>query len=144
MNVPIEFKDAAHDTVVVFSNTFLGQSFSADLGFIPTQVIFDPALWILSGNDVVTKVDDPVQDNALFNLFPNPAANELQVYQVMNEATADLRITDASGKIVKVIPVKNKMQTGIYTVDISDLPPGIYFLTTIRGSIPVVKKFVKS
>lgn len=57
MPVPIQLKDATHDTTVVFNNTANGQWFAVNLSFIPTQVVLDPQLWLIHAGDVITKAD---------------------------------------------------------------------------------------
>lgn len=144
MPVPVECKDATHDTMIVLNHTFSGQTFSVDLGFIPDEVVFDPELWILSANDVVTKVDEPIRDNLLFSIYPNPAMDELQVsYEIPNAKATDLQITDVSGRVIKIISASEQTPQNTLVVNITNLPSGIYFLKTMEGNSWVVKKFVK-
>ncbi|MBX7107934.1 MAG: T9SS type A sorting domain-containing protein [Chitinophagales bacterium] len=144
MPVPVELKDATHDTIVRLLNTYAGQAFNVDAGFIPDEVIFDPDLWILSANDVVTEVDVPVKDNILFSIFPNPAIDELSVtYAISNMLSGKLSITDMSGRVVKTIPAQQKAE-GTILVNLSDLPMGIYFVRAMEGNTVVVKKFIKT
>ncbi|HYV92148.1 MAG TPA: M1 family aminopeptidase [Chitinophagales bacterium] len=60
MHVPLEFKNATHDTIVVVNNTFAGQTFTINLGFIATQLILDPDAWILHANDNTTLLLLPI------------------------------------------------------------------------------------
>jgi hypothetical protein len=60
MHVPVEFKDATHDTIVALDNTFSGQAFNIDLGFTPDQVILDPDQWMLHANDQITQSINPL------------------------------------------------------------------------------------
>ena len=144
MPIPVELKDATHDTMVTLFNTYAGQTFTVDAGFVPDEVIFDPDLWILSANDVVTKVDIPVRDNILFSIFPNPVVDDLSVtYAISNTLAENLFITDVSGRVVKTIPPLPMNQPTIQ-VNLSDLPFGIYYLRIMEGNRAVVKKFVKS
>ncbi|MBK9733316.1 MAG: T9SS type A sorting domain-containing protein [Chitinophagaceae bacterium] len=145
MPLPVEFKDATHDTILVLNNTFAGQTFSVDPGFTPDEVIFDPELWILSGNDVVTEVDAPVRDNLMFSIFPNPVADEMSVtYSITNTLSDKLVITDVSGRVVKIVTNDKQLFQNTFEINISDLPVGVYFLRTTEGNKVVVKKFVKS
>jgi hypothetical protein len=73
-------------------------------GFIPDDVIFDPDLWILSGNNVVTESGEPIRDDKLFSIFPNPAFDQLSIsYQIPCTSGCDLEITNITGQVVKVI-----------------------------------------
>ena len=139
MPVPVEFKNTNHDTTVVLFNSFSGQSFSISLGFIPDQVIFDPELWVLHADDVVTEADEPLQDDEMISVFPNPATDALQIVYHLN-SSENILITDASGQVVKTILNNSKQST---VVDLASLSPGVYYVKLMRENIPVVKKFVK-
>ena len=54
MPVAIEFQNGSSDTTIVFENTFGGQIYQTTIGFKPTIVTFDPEIWLLSSNNVVT------------------------------------------------------------------------------------------
>ena len=54
MPLPIRFTAAGFDTTVVFNHTSSGQIFTRTLNFQATTASFDPNLWILSANNVVT------------------------------------------------------------------------------------------
>jgi len=140
MPVPVELKDATHDTTVVLNNTFSGQSFIVNAGFMPDAVIFDPELWIIHANDVVTEVNDPMlNDDEMISVFPNPASELLRITYHLH-SSEPIIITDAAGHTVKTIESNSKQ---IADVDLTDFSPGFYFVKMLKGNIPLVKKFVK-
>jgi hypothetical protein len=65
-------------------------------------------------------------------VFPNPASEfiTLTLPAIMQETT--LTLSDATGEIIRHTPI----HSGTHRIDISALPPGIYFITiqTISGS----------
>ena len=75
-------------------------------------------------------------------VFPNPLgnANILNVDVQIGEAqTAQIRMVDISGKVVKTMEI-DEMITGQYRVDMTDLPRGVYLLTlNTRNESKVVK-----
>lgn len=71
-----------------------------------------------------------------FNIFPNPAANEITI-SVENKKTTPILIYDSSGRKVKEVVLTNE----INTVSVSDFDNGMYFIS-IEGY--PTKKFVKN
>lgn len=67
-------------------------------------------------------------------IFPNPANNRIQVgLQVKNAANAQVQVTDVTGRIVlnrQAYLVDNQL----LSLDIDQLPGGVYNLTVIEGS----------
>jgi len=87
-------------------------------------------------------------DNNGFNaeLFPNPAADELQLscwLQSGDDLT--IQILNSSGAVMKTIDPGHQPK-GAYasSISISDLPNGIYFLQLQSDGQKVLKKFVKA
>lgn len=67
-------------------------------------------------------------------IFPNPANNRIQIgLQVKNAANAQVQVTDVTGRIVlnrQAYLVDNQL----LSLDIDQLPGGVYNLTVIEGS----------
>ncbi|MCF8428750.1 MAG: T9SS type A sorting domain-containing protein [Bacteroidia bacterium] len=62
----------------------------------------------------------------LFNVFPNPAKNILQVENLyLNTKNTEIRISDLTGKILLV----KTLNSNINAIDISELPKGMHFIT---------------
>jgi hypothetical protein len=76
-----------------------------------------------------------------FNLFPNPAHNQLNIEssQATNEKL-DIEVTDVFGKIVLSESYKNSNKA---SVNITDLTPGIYFAKITGDKGQSIKKFIK-
>jgi len=78
-------------------------------------------------------------------VFPNPlgSASILNVDVQIGEAqTAQIRMVDVSGKLVKTMEI-DQMITGQYQVDVTDLPRGIYMMTLNTNNDSKVIKVVK-
>lgn len=68
----------------------------------------------------------PLGNTTLPQLFPVPASNYLNVqFERPLSENIDMRIIDSRGQIVKTISIYSDIDT--YTVDVSDLPNGLYF-----------------
>ena len=75
-----------------------------------------------------------------FSIAPNPVEEQLQVYWKESEAVA-LRIFDVSGKLVIYQPEVFMNQK--YTVAVSHLKPGTYFVRMSTSKGTYTKKFIK-
>lgn len=124
MPVPVKFKNATNDTIVVFNHTFSGQQFTANIPFAVDSVIFDPDLWLISANNTVTlDLGEIENEENIFEVYPNPASKIVYV-EFKNELPEEIFIDDVTGKnIITKQPVNAKSE-----IDISKLSSGNYLL----------------
>ncbi|MBA3647150.1 MAG: T9SS type A sorting domain-containing protein [Chitinophagales bacterium] len=145
MPVPVEFTDASHDTIVVLQNTFSGQSFSVNLGFSPTNAVFDPDLWILSAYNTLTNINSESQSVDFIDVYPVPSSNVIGVTcHVSGKNSNNLEIVNMKGERIKIISeniVPNKVNN--VSINIEKLPAGIYFIKLADSKTVLMKKFVK-
>lgn len=80
---------------------------------------------------------DPIAINELafaetdFELYPNPASGSLRIrYAGQNTGTFQLKLTDMLGREKRAIAFNNDA-----AIDISALPPGIYFARILHNGI---------
>ena len=74
-------------------------------------------------------------------LFPNPSNGVFVLkYSFKNEDKASFNIVTSRGKIVDLEPINTN---GLYTFDISNFYPGIYFIQIIEGDKVTRVKLVK-
>ncbi|MAX80070.1 MAG: hypothetical protein CL843_07835 [Crocinitomicaceae bacterium] len=97
--------------------------------------IVDSCYWV---NDLssVTKINS---ENAV-ELWPNPANNELNIQ--LTSTIDELAIYNINGQLVKPINV-TPTQNQSLTIDITDLPTGIYSLIGFSNQETIKAKFVK-
>ncbi|MEO5674412.1 MAG: M1 family aminopeptidase [Chitinophagales bacterium] len=141
MPLPIQLKDATHDTIIRIPNNFNDENYIAGpFSFTPDSLKFDPELWIASkGNTVVY---DSLISNTLV-IFPNPAGNIFQISYHGVEALQELSLFDVSGRKIKEIDISG---TGFFApvyFDITDFAAGIYFLELTGTSTKTIVKLVK-
>jgi len=90
-----------------------------------------------------TGIADPGTDSRLdMQLYPNPCEDAIHLrYLISDIRNSKLEVINASGAIIKSISLKNAGINDL-SLDISDLPAGIYFfnLTTMKNKL--VKKVV--
>lgn len=141
MPVPIRFKNGMMDSTVVFDHTFNGQTFTVDLPFQADSALFDPDLWILSGQNLVLRVPVASFGNEQVLLYPNPVSSDEATLYVGSalQGAFDMRIIDATGRIVR--EQRTVIEARRATVRTHALPAGCYVLE-IRGAgvrLPFVK-----
>ena len=141
MPVPIEFKDATHDTILVFDNTFSGQQFIANAGFRPDTIRFDPNYEIVAKLDTVMLGINEPSSSHLFSMFPNPVTDDLTIdfsgYPLQSAELYDIR-----GMLIRSVNT-NGSQQGTIKIKMADLAKGIYFIKAIFNDSSVIRKVEK-
>ncbi|HRB52622.1 MAG: T9SS type A sorting domain-containing protein [Bacteroidia bacterium] len=123
MSVPVRFYGNGTDTTIVFNHTFSGQQFTASIPWQVDSVVFDPDLWILSANNLVTTgIETKDLSNENLQIYPNPVRNFINV---LCKTNCKYIITDASGKTISKGELHQKNNRIIL-----NSKPGIYFLNT--------------
>jgi aminopeptidase N len=140
MPVPLKFKDATHDTIIVFDNTFSGQQYSVNPGFRPDSILFDPDMWIVSANDTVMMSVEEYPPNHLFSIFPNPVTNDVNIH-FSSYAFQGANLYDISGRLVR--SVNTVVKQGDIKLKMSDITKGIYFIKVIFDDRAITDKLVK-
>lgn len=87
---------------------------------------------------VVVRVDG----KTTLQVFPNPAKNIIYVQATGNDKNTLVRITDGAGKIVKEQRLVLNGTTS-FSIDISSLPKGLYYLTLKDASKIQQQKIIK-
>ncbi len=95
-------------------------------------------VWINKGTDI----KELIQKVAL-STYPNPAVNELSFdYNFLNNSDATARISDVAGRAVLVKEFeKNYVGNQKFSLDISSLTTGVYFLEFVVGDTKSISKF---
>ena len=129
--VPIQFAGATADTLMVFTPLAAGQTYTFDLPFLADSIIFDPNFDILSGNNTVTR---QVSAKLQCIVYPNPVSGVLQ-FQVQSAqgGNADIKIYNLQGQMVWGSAALLEAGSGIYNINIGQLPAGLYELKIILG-----------
>lgn len=105
----------------------------------------DPMIAIsIAKYSIPTGVAMPDEKSLSLSVFPDPASNEANLLYSINENRSDgvIRITDIQGKIIQQYDLGIKAGTRQMTVDVSQLPQGVYFATLVSGKEHVTKKLV--
>lgn len=142
MPVPIELKDATHDTTIVIQNNANGLTYTVGpFPFSPDSVFFDPELWLLAKQNTVEY--DPMVSQ-LINVYPNPASDEISVlFHGNEEPVDDFTIYNLEGRKMISIPAAGVSFYNPVVIDISNLPGGYYFLVVKTSLRHYVQRLVK-
>lgn len=124
MPVPVRFFNSQHDTIVVFNHLYNNQEFEISLPFKPSQVRFDPELWLISGYNTIYVNVETFDSVEQIKAYPNPVAETLYI-ELMKPSEVLVMITDMQGKIMynERIFIPHRAE-----LDISKLKTGAYIL----------------
>ncbi len=140
MPLPIELKDATHDTIVRVENNFNDENFQlGPFSFTPDTLKFDPDLWIASTHNTITH--DPSLTTPSF-IYPNPASNEIQIYHGTTHVN-EIAIYDLSGKILFDINLTVGGFNNPITLDVSNYVAGMYVIEMKSDQLFRAQKFIK-
>ncbi|RFN57611.1 T9SS type A sorting domain-containing protein [Marixanthomonas ophiurae] len=97
-------------------------------------------LWASPVEVPTLSVEDKISEENV-SVYPNPANDELNI-KLSQNLEADIRIFDTLGKLVVYQP--NVNISGNYSVGVSNLNSGIYFVRINTEAGTVTKKFIKN
>ncbi len=141
--LPIKFKNGSQDTIIRFNNTFSGEPFSAQLSFQADSLIFDPEYWIISANNTINNINQLTIENSI-SVYPNPSVDMLMIeFGNSFSGDAQLKITDADGKLVLEKSIVLSTTTNQNRIDVSALVTGVYFVSVETREETYTMKFVK-
>ncbi|MFM2305809.1 MAG: hypothetical protein RLZZ367_478 [Bacteroidota bacterium] len=80
-----------------------------------------------------------IESDHTLQLFPNPAGNILSGKLAGYIGATNLQITSAEGHLL----LQNTITQANFAIDISALPPGLYFLQLTNGRLRIIRRFVK-
>ncbi len=139
--VPIRFSNATEDTIVVFDNTFNGETFSVMLPFTATLAEFDPDLWLISGQNLVLSVP-ALNEQEFFSIHPNPVDAQLNMhFGREQDEEVKLLIFDPSGRTVLERNISARGSTT--SIDVASLSAGTYLLELRSEQFASRSKFIK-
>lgn len=127
MPIPIRFSMAAiEDTIIVLDHQYDNQEFIVQLDFNPSQISFDPELWLLSKYNTVSMGIEGFSPDASISVVPNPASEFIRI-ESPGQAVNLIKIFDMNGKLVLET---EQFNSETISLDVSHLNPGSYMLLT--------------
>lgn len=142
--VALQFKNATQQKTIVVNNTYNGEIFFNNIGFIADTVIIDPDYWLITKNNISEKISDDITGENIVQIFPNPFLNNLNLYlHNFNSQKAYLKMYDAKGSLIleQNILVNSSLYT---TINTQSFPKGIYIIKIqTESGFKFVKKILK-
>ncbi|HTA84362.1 MAG TPA: T9SS type A sorting domain-containing protein [Bacteroidia bacterium] len=95
-----------------------------------------------TGNITITGVK-ALATNGSVSIYPNPAGRELNLkFNYVKSAYVNIEIADITGRVL-LKEDKEVSPGNILSMNITDIPPGMYFIKIETGSSSQVEKFIK-
>ena len=70
-----------------------------------------------------------MENSDLFKIYPNPAANELNIaFANLNNTFCEIKLVNVSGQVIYKTNIVPATETTVLNIDISELPLGNYFI----------------
>ena len=122
---------------------YLGGFFNDYLNFGNSALLSDNQHGFLAliGEISGTKIYDKDASNCIFNLYPNPANDNVNIlFKEEGLSDADILITDITGKNIyteHLIQVNNSCE-----INLSGISAGVYFVKVQAGKLKEIKKLI--
>ena len=142
--VALKFKNATQEKTIVVDNKTNGETFFKNIGFIADTVLIDPEYWLVTKNNVSSKVPDAAAGQNIIQVFPNPVTDHFYIYlRKMVANTATINLYNAAGQ--RIYTRTSSLISGSEYLEIPSqyLPKGVYFLKIDAGDFKFVKKLLK-
>ncbi len=94
------------------------------------NIDFDPNHWLLMKYQIFVGIEEVVADHPIYNeILPssNPCRNGQVRYSINQSGPVEIVVYDISGRAVKRLKYK-RIKSGIYSLDLSQLNSGAYFI----------------
>jgi uncharacterized protein YjbI with pentapeptide repeats len=104
-----------------------------------TIPIETPATNLIATNCSLNTIPFEVDED--FNLYPNPAANTLNIHAKNTIAVISIALYNTLGQLILSIP--NAIATDTIALDISNLKTGVYFVSVTTDKGKTTQRFIK-
>ena len=79
-----------------------------------------------------------------YKIFPNPVSDQLNVfYQLEKQGTVKFTVLDTSGRVIRSLSQQGYYGDNQQSINISELPEGLYHLRIIQGNVKTSGQFIK-
>ena len=112
---------------------------------VPTFTSQDGSLILTHGFQqklIITAIEENLEEPVKVNIFPNPASEQVNIrFESVTDKEILLYLLDSQGRVI----MTDKIETASIdkTINLQDLPAGIYYLRLTKGKLVNVYKVVK-
>lgn len=141
--VPILFRKAGKDSLVVFDHIANGQRLSFDIGFLPDTVIIDPKRKLLSTNNTIARADANASVNGV-KIFPNPVGSQFSILLTrFSDPDAYVTIHNAAGQLMYRNELQLPAGNELLQIPSSGWPAGVYIVHVRSKTVDLLQKLIK-
>jgi Secretion system C-terminal sorting domain len=112
---------------------------------VPTFTSQDGSIILTHGFQqklIITAIEENLEEPVKVTIYPNPASEVINIqFESATDKEISLYLLDSQGKLVKTDKIE--AATIDKTVNLQDLPAGIYYLRLTKGKLVNVYKVVK-
>jgi hypothetical protein len=112
---------------------------------IPTFTSQDGSLILTHGFQqklIITAVEENLGDPVKVTIYPNPTSEMINIqFETATDKEISLFLLDAQGRLVKTEVIETSVLNK--TVNLQDLPAGVYYVRLTKGKLVNVYKVVK-
>jgi hypothetical protein len=112
---------------------------------VPTFTSQDGSLILTHGFQqklIITAIDENLEEPVKVTIYPNPASEVINIqFESATDKEISLYLLDSQGRLVKTDKIE--VATINKTIDLQELPAGIYYLRLTKGKLVNVYKVVK-
>ena len=142
--VALQFKNATQQKTIVADHKYDGEIFFKNIGFVADTVIIDPEYWLISANNITTKITSQNGEKNSVKVFPNPFTDNIFIWmQNFDNTSISMALYDAAGRRVwnQQAAINGDLFKEIPT---HNLASGPYFLKIITGEgVTITKKLLR-
>lgn len=140
LQIPIQFKGANRDTLLVFSPRGLEERFDVKLPFAADTAIFDPEVTVLARASVGGINMDKVRSEPAV-ILGNPVSGDKLDIVVTNLKAESIEIFNTTGQLCLSRAGLNHSPGDVLTIDIRDMTPGTYVTRIYTQNQLILLKF---
>jgi aminopeptidase N len=143
MPVPVLFRNAARDTLIVINHTKNAQTEIRELGFVPDTALIDPYVKLVSYNNKILKSGSTTNKNDV-TVYPNPVGDQFSVL-LRNFSTdkAAITIHNAAGQLIWKQELSIPTGSDLISIPSSNWSRGIYMISVTSKDSKFVKRMMK-
>jgi len=141
--VPILFRNATRDSLIVVDHIRNAQTEIRNLGFVPDTAIIDPYVKIVSYNNKTQKTGTSSKQNDV-TVYPNPVGNQFSVLlRNFSADKASITVHNAAGQLIWKQELQLPGGSDLITIPSSSWSSGIYILSVKSKDSKFVKRMLK-
>ena len=98
----------------------------------------------LVGPTGINELNKAGNEGIAYRIYPNPVSDQLNIfYQLQKQGSVKFTVLDTSGRIVRSLSQQGYYGDNQQSINIADLPEGLYHLRIVQGNLKTGSQFIK-